>query len=185
MNRSDLLGLIPNGLSLARIGLAVAFPLVPEGLRPWVIVLAAATDAMDGLIARWLHSESDTGRLLDAIADKMFVVMLAGTLVAEDAIQVPWAVGIATRDLVVSAGAVAVAFLQGWRNLRQMRPTWLGKTTTAAQFAVLLAAVVWGGAPVWLLAVTTGLSVVSAANYVMAFVGNRNRKGNQPRPNET
>ncbi len=54
--------LIPNGLSAARFALGVAFPFASAEARVWLVVAAAVSDALDGLTARWLHAESDTGR---------------------------------------------------------------------------------------------------------------------------
>src|SRR5688572_19567898 len=86
VNRS-LLTTVPNGLSAARVVLALAFPLVSAEWRVWVVVAAALSDMFDGLVARWLRVESDTGRLLDPVADKFFVLILAGTLLYEGALS--------------------------------------------------------------------------------------------------
>ena len=168
MNRS-LLALIPNGLSAARVLLGVAFPFVPTEWRPWVVVAAALSDLLDGLVARWLRAESDTGRLLDPVADKFFVFMLAGTLLAEGALSPLWAVGLAVRDLTVLVGLVYVIVRQQWARGRKLRPSWMGKCTTAAQFAVLLVLVVWP-APVWLLGAVTLLSAAAAVDYARRFL---------------
>jgi phosphatidylglycerophosphate synthase len=170
VNQRNLLELVPNSLSASRIVLGLAFPLVPLQWRLWVAVLAAFTDGLDGLAARRLRLASDTGRLLDPIADKVCVLMLAGTLIAEGALHPLWAAGIAVRDLTVLAGGLLLALSGRWAAYHGMRPTWLGKATTAAQFAVLLAAVVWGGAALWLLAATTALSTATAAQYTAVFM---------------
>jgi phosphatidylglycerophosphate synthase len=164
-----LLSLIPNGLSVARLLLGLAFPFFPADLRPWAVVVAAASDALDGLAARWLRAESDTGRLLDPVADRVFVLVLAGTFVAEGAIHPLWAVGLAARDLAVLGGAAAVALRSRWASFRRMRPSRLGKCTTAAQFAVLLVLVLRGSAPAWLLASATLLSAAAAVGYAWVF----------------
>ncbi|MFO0807388.1 MAG: CDP-alcohol phosphatidyltransferase family protein [Gemmataceae bacterium] len=175
MRRYGLLTFVPNALSLARIALGLVFPFVPDPWRIWVVALAAATDAGDGLTARWLCVESDTGRLLDPIADKAFVLLLASTLLADGSIDPLWAVGIGTRDIVVLTGAALVALRRDWAAFRRMRPTWLGKCVTVGQFAVLLAAVVRGSAPLWLLGATTILSIGSAIGYFVGFVQGASR----------
>jgi hypothetical protein len=45
----------------------------------------------------------------------------------------------------------------------------LGKCTTAAQFAVLLWLAIWSEAPLWLLTLTTVLSVAAAVGYAKDF----------------
>jgi len=145
--------------------LGVAFPLVPPEWRLWLIIAAAITDFLDGFLARLLHAESELGRMLDPIADKVFVLILVGTLIAEGTLHPLWALGIAARDLAVILGVIVVVLQRRWQTTREMRPSWLGKCTTAGQFAVLLVLVVWGTAPVWLLALTTLLSVAAAVGY--------------------
>lgn len=169
MNRS-LLTAVPNSLSAVRVALGVAFPFVPTEWRLWVVVAAALSDMFDGLVARWLRVESDTGRLLDPVADKFFVLMLAGTLLYEGALHPLWAVGLAARDITVSVGLLYVIVRRQWERGRRLRPSWLGKCATAGQFAALVALVVWSPAPVWLLAVVTLLSAAAAIDYAKKFL---------------
>lgn len=156
---------VPNGLSLARLLLGLAFPFVPTDWRLGIILTAAVSDLLDGLAARWLGAESDLGRLLDPIADKVFVLVLVGTLLAEGTLGLAELAGIAARDLTVTVGATVVAARGRWDLARQARPSLLGKATTAGQFAVLLVAVGQGSVPPWLLVPVVALSVAAAAGY--------------------
>ena len=157
--------IIPNALSASRIVLGLAFPFVPAEWRVWVVVVAALSDMLDGLAARWLHAESDTGRLLDPVADKVFILVLMGTLVAEGALHPLWALGIALRDVVVLIGLAYTIARRQWAKGRKMRPSLLGKSTTAAQLAVLFVLVGWNEAPLWLLIPTVLLSAAAAIDY--------------------
>jgi CDP-diacylglycerol--glycerol-3-phosphate 3-phosphatidyltransferase len=72
---------LPNILTLARIGLAPVIALLPfiQGYWPKVIafaifVVAAVSDVVDGYLARSRRQESDIGRLLDPVADKLLLV---------------------------------------------------------------------------------------------------------------
>ncbi len=168
---SVLAHLIPNSLSLLRLGLGLALPWIPPDGRVLVVVLAALTDLLDGLTARWLHAQSLAGRLLDPIADKFFVLMLAGTLIAEGALGVGWAVAVASRDLVVLAGAAYVLARGRLADYRRMQPTWTGKVATAAQFALLLALVLGVSGATWLVVPTALLSVAAAVHYGWLFLG--------------
>jgi CDP-diacylglycerol--glycerol-3-phosphate 3-phosphatidyltransferase len=76
---------LPNILSLARIGLAPVIALLPfiEGYWPKVIafiifIAAAASDVVDGYLARSRKQVTDLGKLLDPVADKL---VLFATLV--------------------------------------------------------------------------------------------------------
>lgn len=161
---------IPNAFAISRLVLGLAFPFLPAEWRLGVIILAAVTDALDGLTARWLRAESNAGRLLDPVADKVFILVVAGTLLAEGAIHPLWALGAAARDVVVLIGLAYVIVRRQWAVGRRMRPSWLGKCTTAAQFVLLLVLAHGNAAPVWLLVATTALSGAAAAEYAWGFV---------------
>jgi phosphatidylglycerophosphate synthase len=171
---------IPNALSVSRIFLGAAFPFVPSEWRLWVVLIAALTDALDGLAARMLRAESDTGRLLDPVADKFFILILVGTLLFEGGLHHLWALGLATRDVVVLIGLAETIKHRRWVVGRKLRPSWPGKCTTAAQFGVLLVLVAWGSAPVWLLAATTGLSAFAAFDYIRIYVRLRRAQSTTP-----
>jgi CDP-diacylglycerol---glycerol-3-phosphate 3-phosphatidyltransferase len=78
---------LPNALTIGRILLAVVFFILlslragtPEGPDPWLIaaailfIAAAATDALDGILARRWNVVSPFGRVMDPFADKVLVV---------------------------------------------------------------------------------------------------------------
>jgi phosphatidylglycerophosphate synthase len=171
---------IPNSLSLTRLLLGVAFPWIESEWRLWVIVIAAITDFLDGLAARLFHAESDTGRLLDPIADKVFVLVVIGTWIAEGLMHPLWAVGLVVRDLVVLAGLAFVIVSRQWQRGRRMRASWVGKCTTAAQFAVFLALAIWNTAPLVLLIPTVLLSIIAAVDYARTFVFQSVSNANNP-----
>jgi phosphatidylglycerophosphate synthase len=164
------LNAIPNGLSASRIVFGLAFPFVPEELRLGLVIAAALSDLLDGWAARVLGAISDTGRLLDPVADKVFILMLAGTLLVEGTLHPLWAVGLAVRDITVLIGLIYLIARRQWKRGRRLKPSLLGKATTAAQFAVLTVLVVWQFAPGWLLAMMTALSVVAAIEYTHVFL---------------
>ncbi|MBP3958652.1 CDP-alcohol phosphatidyltransferase family protein [Gemmata sp. G18] len=163
--------LVPNGLSGARLVLGVAFPFIPAEWRLWAVIGAALSDLLDGLTARWMHAESNAGRLLDPVADKVFVLALVATLLAEGALHPLWALGLAIRDVTVLVGLVYVIARRQWGVGRRMRPSLLGKATTAAQFVVLALLVMSTGAPMWVLAAVTFLSALAAWDYARWFWG--------------
>ena len=172
-----LIHLVPNGLSASRVALAAAFPFAGEDARVGIVAAAALSDALDGFAARLLRAESDVGRLLDPLADKFFVLVLVGTLIAEGTLHPLWALGLAARDVVVTAGVLYVTARRQWARGRRMRPSLVGKATTAAQFAVLLVLVVWGNAATWLLAAVALGSAAAAADYGWAFLRPRADRG--------
>ncbi|WP_193163419.1 CDP-alcohol phosphatidyltransferase family protein [Microbulbifer hainanensis] len=71
---------LPNvlsGLRIASIPLIIWLALKHDSMPALIVFLAAAlTDALDGFVARRYHWETHFGALLDAIADKLFVLCL-------------------------------------------------------------------------------------------------------------
>ncbi len=106
---------IPNGLSAARLAGVPVFLWLVLGIRTatgdyWAVgllIIAGATDWLDGKIARALNQGSRLGQVLDPAADRLYI---EATLVAlaVRAIIPWWLVAIlAVRELVVG-GALAV-----------------------------------------------------------------------------
>ena len=103
---------IPNLLTLSRIAsipLLVGVFYVSSPLGNWlglgILIFAGATDFFDGYLARAMKQQSQLGKFLDPIADKLLVASLILMLVAYDripGIAVLPAVVILCRELLVS-----------------------------------------------------------------------------------
>lgn len=104
---------LPNVLTITRIAIipvfVAAFYFSGDAALRWVafslFVLAAITDAVDGVIARRWQAESSLGRMLDPIADKLIVaaalLMLAWDRTLEGVNLIP-ALVILCREILVS-----------------------------------------------------------------------------------
>ncbi len=134
---------VSNVLSLSRVILMV--PIVLLILQPgnqyrlWVIVLmvlSAATDFFDGLLARALNQVTDFGRLLDPIADKICIIAISAALVVVGDAPLWYAGLVALRDILIVAGSVLII------NRRKVvvQSVWAGKWTVAFIAAFLLVA---------------------------------------------
>jgi cardiolipin synthase len=131
---------IPNLLSFFRIGLIPVFVwlIVDEDTTLGGIVLfavVAATDWVDGFLARRLGQVSELGKILDPIADRLAIA--AGLIALSVRSAFPWwaAVLILARDVAVLVVGVAVYVRRGVRiEVRSV-----GKIATFS----LMAAVVW------------------------------------------
>lgn len=151
-------------------------------LGPWrwaaaaFFVLAIATDAWDGHIARSRGLITDLGKLLDPIADKFLVgTALIGLSILH---ELPWwitivvlvrEVGITVHRLMIASDVVVAA-------------AWMGKLKTVAQsvaitLALLPLASVMGDAAsiaIWANIITMTIAVVltiaSGVDYIVAFV---------------
>jgi CDP-diacylglycerol--glycerol-3-phosphate 3-phosphatidyltransferase len=101
---------VPNMLSLSRLALLPLFIYaLTEPRYHWLavllILLAVVTDVLDGYLARRLHQESEWGRLLDPLADKLAVA--AALIYCYLARDLPlWVLMLVLgRDLVILAAA--------------------------------------------------------------------------------
>lgn len=98
---------VPNALSISRLALAaVAWGLIARSLFTAALVvfsIAAITDALDGYIARRLKQESDIGRQLDPLVDKILIIgTLVYLLTIPETGVMPWMVAaVTTRELAI------------------------------------------------------------------------------------
>lgn len=135
---------LPNLLSIFRLLLApyICYLIVRREFG-WVLdwfALAAATDALDGWLARKLGVESHVGTALDPIADK---VLLSGAFVALAVIgAIPlWLAGIVLgRDALILL--VAGTILALGKDRRKFPPSVWGKLSTVAQAAYVVAVII-------------------------------------------
>jgi CDP-diacylglycerol--glycerol-3-phosphate 3-phosphatidyltransferase len=138
---------LPNAISVARLPLAVLFPAAGESLRIAVVAAAAATDWIDGRVARGTRRVTAAGEVLDPVADKTFMLVVLVTLGIEDALPL-WAVPLLLiRDIGVAAGALLLA-ARGIHVRLPARPA--GKLVTWLQFFAIGAMLLWPGAGPWL-----------------------------------
>jgi phosphatidylglycerophosphate synthase len=161
---------VPNGLSLLRLLLGLAFPWLPPGWRLPVVLLAALTDLADGASSRLLHASSRLGAVLDPVADKVFVLSVLGVLLWEGALTGVDVLLLATRDLVVLAGGAWVVARGSTATWRRVWPTLLGKAATAAQFLFVLSVFFWRQRLLVVLVPAACLSVLAALEYVYRYL---------------
>ncbi|HVL99628.1 MAG TPA: CDP-alcohol phosphatidyltransferase family protein [Egibacteraceae bacterium] len=110
-------------LLLAREAAAAAFG---------VLVVVAATDWVDGYVARRFDQVSRLGQVLDPLIDRVLLATVALTLLAAGIVQW-WLVALVVgRDLVLLVGAAAV-----FRAIPPIPVTRVGKTATACLLGAL------------------------------------------------
>lgn len=157
LHRSDL----PNGLSLLRLVLApVLLALAVGGLAKAflvTLVVAFATDAADGFLARRFGAVSERGARLDSRADLATWLVLppAFWLLQPDllAAEIAW-IGLAGAGLL---SASVVAFLRFGRI--PSYHTWGAKLAAVSLAGALVAVLL--GAPAWPLQFATVVAFVS------------------------
>ncbi|MDQ3955111.1 MAG: CDP-alcohol phosphatidyltransferase family protein [Actinomycetota bacterium] len=122
---------VPNLLSFARLASVPVFVwlfIVDEPNAAFLVYGSMAwTDFFDGYLARRMNEVSVIGKLLDPLADRIFIVALAIAVVARGSL--PWllAVAIIVRDVLLLS---AFPFVDR-RAVQRIPVTFAGKTATA------------------------------------------------------
>lgn len=170
-NRLARLGpLVPNTLTVLRLGVAVTFPLAPEVWRLTLVLVGGVSDALDGFAARKLHVSTWVGALMDGIADKVFTLSVLLTLTAAGPVSWLQLGLLMTRDVVVALIAAYVGMVGQWTMFKRVAARPSGKVTTTALFAMFVA-ILWrpslGRPLVW---VAVASSLLAAADYAVVFV---------------
>jgi cardiolipin synthase len=123
---------LPNIISLCRIGMVPIFLVLlsKDRFTPalYVFALAAATDALDGAVARWFDIRTELGAILDPFADKLMLLSALVVLTFEHALPVWLLILTAIRDIVLVLGYLMISFAAGERF--PVRPSISGKLTT-------------------------------------------------------
>lgn len=113
-------------------------------LRWWSLALfatLAATDALDGYLARSRNEVSNLGRILDPLADKVLLLAALILLTRPDLpgltphIPVWFTVGVVSRDVLLVGGYFLVRHLSGYVHVQ---PRWTGKLATVLQMATIV-----------------------------------------------
>ena len=165
---------LANQLTLLRLLLIPFFALaILGGQYGWglgLLLAAALTDFLDGLLARQLEQPTALGTTLDPIADKLLLSTAFIVLAVRGV--VPWwlSILVLSRDMLLLVTALALVLGTGFRTFP---PTIYGKACTAAQVVTVVAAVVAELAPaealLWakgiLLWLTAALTVFSGVHY--------------------
>jgi cardiolipin synthase (CMP-forming) len=135
---------VPNFITLGRLALTpAAIAMVAE--KRWegafaIFVVAAASDALDGWLAKTFRLQSQLGAALDPLADKALIVSIYVALAIVDGVPSWLAILVASRDVMILGGVAVSWFLSG---PVEIRPHVVSKATTLAQ--LLLAGLVLAG----------------------------------------
>ena len=151
--------------------LVVALGTEAEGgslLAAAVFVVAAATDGLDGYIARSRQSITNFGKVMDPVADKLLIAAALLTLVSLDRVDAWVAMIVIAREFAVSGLRIAA----GQQGV-VIPASGLGKVKTMVQSAAVLAliavpdpGVLWVQLLVYAMVLTT---IVSGADYFLNF----------------
>lgn len=138
---------IPNMISIGRIFLVPVFALLYTQDKVMaamgVLLLAAASDVLDGAIARRFHMETELGRALDPIADKLIqAAMMLCALWRTSSVWLLLGLHL-LREL--SLGVMSLHVLRITGHVYSAK--WYGKVCTACVYVVMIAALAFPRIP--------------------------------------
>ena len=168
---------IPNAICVLRIALIapVALTLLHGDYTTTLMLfaVAAASDGLDGWLAKTFGWTSRLGGILDPIADKLLLVTVIVMLVVCGLVPLWLAASVVLRDVVIVGGATAYHFLIGRLDAH---PTAVSKLNTLVQLSfvlIVIAAAAWPAVPrplvIALGAATFVTTVVSGIDYVLTY----------------
>jgi cardiolipin synthase (CMP-forming) len=132
--RGNPLRYAPNLLTLMRIGLVplLVFSVYARRFEFAfaLFMMAACTDAMDGLLARWLRQRTMLGQYLDPMADKLLLSSLFLVLTFMGILDPRVTVLVFGRDIGM---LLTAAILYATTSLRDFHPSLLGKANSFSQ----------------------------------------------------
>jgi CDP-diacylglycerol--glycerol-3-phosphate 3-phosphatidyltransferase len=160
---------LPNIISLFR--LILAFPMayfLCAGMYEIAIatlLLAAISDVLDGYFARKNDDISEFGKIIDPLADKVFINISALMLIIKGLIPIWFAVAVIARDLIILSGG-----LYSRQKLGYVIPSnYIGKVTVILiGFSIIFIVLDFRDIINWSLYLTTLAMIVSLISY---FIG--------------
>jgi CDP-diacylglycerol--glycerol-3-phosphate 3-phosphatidyltransferase/cardiolipin synthase len=166
---------LPNAITLARLPLAVLFLFADSTAERLVILgVAAASDFIDGWVARHSGRTTRSGALLDPIADKTFVLAALTAFVRTGELSTGSYFLILSRDF-----ATAIGFIVAWRlpglDPGDFKARMPGKIVTVLQLAAILALSAAPAAMRWLVPLIALASVISIVDYTVVLHRTRKR----------
>ena len=159
-----------NTITLVRIVLIHVFLVVLLGGMPYwgpwlaalVFTLLAATDAVDGYVARARNEVTTLGKFIDQLADKLLVTAALVALVELDRLPSWIAIVIISRELVVS-GLRMVAVAEG----KVIAASIYGKLKTVFQIIAIVGFIIKDSTMAPLLFTPVGARVLGSAAWVV------------------
>jgi cardiolipin synthase len=168
---------LPNIISLFR--LILAFPMAYflwVGLYEIAIatlLIAAISDVLDGYFARKYDDISEFGKIIDPLADKVFINISALMLIIKGLIPIWFAVAVIARDLIILSGG-----LYSRKKLGYVIPSnYIGKATVILiGFSIIFIVLDFRDIIDWSLYLTTLAMIVSLISYFIGMM-KRFKKG--------
>jgi CDP-diacylglycerol--glycerol-3-phosphate 3-phosphatidyltransferase len=130
---------LPNSLTFLRMVLAPFFMwaiLISDYTAALIIIIIASlSDFLDGFIARKLNMQTEIGRILDPIADKVLICFSVVTLLIKFNFPLWVGIIIVSRDVILLLGGMIFFYYKKQSNLA---PNIFGKISTFVQMVTIV-----------------------------------------------
>lgn len=131
---------LPNLLSISRLALAAAFVFVDSNdARIVLVMVAGATDYLDGWIARQFGSITRSGAMLDAIGDRFFVFLGVCVFLFEGRLETWQYFIMISRDIMTAVGFVVARWVMPSLYGVAFKARYPGKVVTVLQLMTFIA----------------------------------------------
>jgi cardiolipin synthase len=122
---------LPNVITIVRLSclplfLWLLFAQEDRAAAAWLLAALGATDWVDGYLARHMHQESELGKILDPVADRLLFLVGAGGIMVDGSVPLWFAITVLVREVLVGATTLVLAAL----GARRIDVTWFGKAGT-------------------------------------------------------
>ena len=122
---------LPNVITIVRLSclplfLWLLFGAEDRAAAAWLLAALGVTDWVDGYLARHMHQESELGKVLDPVADRLLFLVGAGGIVLDGSVPF-WFAGIVLAREVLVGGTTLVLAAMG---AKRIDVTWYGKAGT-------------------------------------------------------
>lgn len=166
---------LPNIISSSRVVLAAGFVIAQDpDVRLGLVATAAATDFLDGWVARRARVTSRWGALIDPIADRFFALVAVSTFLFNGTLSTAGYFVMISRDLMTAVGFL-VARMVPWLRPVEFKARFSGKLVTVLQLATFVAVLKFPALvtpALWLVGLVSAYSV---ADYTFALWRHRAR----------
>lgn len=172
---------IPNAISFIRIlmitpfvAFFIAAKYITGNYIPSIVIIALSglSDLFDGMIARKFHQESELGKVLDPLADKLTLIAVGICLIFIEPYVLPLMIIMVLKDVLMIIGGTIVIN----KGVIPPKSSWYGKASTfmfyiSVGMVVLMEIFNYHNQTLSLsvLSATAGMMVFSLVNYTIIF----------------
>jgi CDP-diacylglycerol--glycerol-3-phosphate 3-phosphatidyltransferase/cardiolipin synthase len=156
---------LPNLISISRLALAAAFVAIERvDVRIVLVMLALATDYLDGWLARHVGPITRVGALLDPFADRVFVLVGVSVFLFDGVLSTTEYFIMISRDLMTAFGFLVARAVPSLRRVA-FQARFPGKLVTVLQLATFIGILIRPAAATPMILVVAAVSLWAIVDY--------------------